>query len=251
MSEPKKSEIVPFQRTPVAKRTVTQDNLLVEAAYKMTLNEKRLLLLGISKIDPRNFIKASDRLEFTLTAQEWAAVFPSDNAYRDMSNAAEQITSRQATIRNDAEEKRVINWVETCSYRKRIASVTIVFTRACSVYLTGLSERFTQYSFLSVGQLTSFYTIRIWEICAKFKSTGYRKIAVEELRELLVLEDKFKLFSDLRKWVIEPACKEITQKTDYSLSFEIIKEGRTAKYLAFSFQPKPQMSLELSAVAKG
>lgn len=243
MQQPKKAVVDLFRRTSVEKRTVTQDNLLIEAAYKMSLNEKRLLILGMSKIDPRDFIPSTDPLEFTVTAEEWANVFPSDNAYRDMSKAAEQLIGRQATIRNTADEKKVINWVEMCTYHKRVASVTIVFTRASSVYLTGITERFTQYSVLSVGQLTSFYAIRIWEIAAQFKSTGYRKIPVDELRELLVLGDKLKLFSDFRKWVIEPACKEITLKTDYSLTFEIVKEGRLAKYLMFHFHPKAQMSL--------
>ena len=32
--------------------TVTQDNALISASYTMSLNEKRLLVLALSKIDP-------------------------------------------------------------------------------------------------------------------------------------------------------------------------------------------------------
>ena len=44
-----KSQVVSRHEKP--KLVVTQDNQLVNACYIMTLNEKRLLLLAISKID--------------------------------------------------------------------------------------------------------------------------------------------------------------------------------------------------------
>jgi len=242
-----RSEVLAFKRTPITSRNVTQANRLVEAAYQMTLNEKRLLMLGMSKVDPTVFPGKDDRLNFTLSAVEWSEAFSTENAYRDMSKAADLLKKRGAVLRDDAEERKEINWVEACTYHKRLASVTIEFTRSATVFLTGLRESFTKYTFISAAKLSSFYTIRLWEMCSQYRSTGYIRIAVSDLRERLVLEAKFKLFSDLRKWVIEPACKEITEKTEKNLSFTMIKEGRTVTFVEFHFHDKQQLTLDLPA----
>ena len=47
--------------------SVTQDNSLIEACYSMTLNEKRLLLLGPGKVDPAVFPDITRQISFKLT----------------------------------------------------------------------------------------------------------------------------------------------------------------------------------------
>lgn len=241
----KPAEALPFGKSSIARNTVTQDNALVQASYKMSLNEKRLLLLGISKVDPREMPKQSKPLQFMISAEEWQALFPGENAYREMSRAAESLLSRQATIHDTGDTKKVINWVDSCEYHKSSGCVTIRFGYSCSTYLAGMVDQFTQYDLLSVSTLTSINTIRIWELCSQFRTTGYRRMAIPHLREILQANESYKAFNDFRKWVIEPACKEITKKTDYTLSFNIIKEGRCATHIEFFFSPTKQMKLPI------
>ena len=59
----------------------TQDNQLIEACYSMTLNEKRLLLFGISKINPSTFPDVNKPFKFEMTAQEWKEQFGDDNPW--------------------------------------------------------------------------------------------------------------------------------------------------------------------------
>jgi hypothetical protein len=53
----------------------TQDNQLIEACYTMTLNEKRLLLFGISRINPSTFPDVNKPFKFEMTAQDWKEQF--------------------------------------------------------------------------------------------------------------------------------------------------------------------------------
>lgn len=46
----------------------------------------------------------------------------------------------------------------------------------------------------------------------QFKSTGYRKITLDELRYALALGEKYPLVADLKRWVVDTAVKEINKK---------------------------------------
>jgi hypothetical protein len=89
----------------------TQDSELVEACYTMSLPEKRVLMLGISKVNPFNIPPLADPsvdlssynphapegipllqpYEFTITTEEWIKHFPTQNPWRDMKNACDSL----------------------------------------------------------------------------------------------------------------------------------------------------------------
>ena len=50
-------------------------------------------------------------------------------------------------------------------------------------------------------------------------------------------------FSLLRKWVIEPAVKELTEKDNWLIEWEAIKRGRKVTALRFQFERNPQGGL--------
>lgn len=52
---------------------VTKHNGLIEASYKLTLNEQRLVLLCISQLDPRKPLPKENL--FTITAKDFASMF--------------------------------------------------------------------------------------------------------------------------------------------------------------------------------
>jgi len=71
---------------PDKKAVATQDNRLIEACYTMSLNEKRLLMLGVSKLDSREF--TLEKVTFELTAEKWVEYFDDKNAWQSMKRAA-------------------------------------------------------------------------------------------------------------------------------------------------------------------
>jgi len=73
----------------------------------------------------------------------------------------------------------------------------------------------------------------------QFKSTGYCKISLNDLRYSLALFEKYEATKDLRKWVIETAVNEINEKTPYKVSYELLKTGRKFTHLELKFKQKP------------
>lgn len=238
------NSLVPVE-TQSFRPSVTQDNALISAAYAMTLNEKRLLLLGISKVNPLQFPRKDQPLEFEITTDEWCQYYPTTNAYREMKGAAEQLQSRYVVMRKRRNGEERVNWTDKCVYIESEGRVSIRFGWTISLYIAGMVDQFTRYDLLSVSKLTSVHAIRIYELCMQFKSTGYRRIAVDELRDLLQLGDAYPLFANFRARVLDVACRTISEKTDYELRYSLIKEGRSVRYIEFFMEQRKQLNLEV------
>ncbi len=74
---------------------VTKHNDLVQASYSLTLDELRLVLMAVSKIDPRPEVRGRARYlqeqhRIFISAHEFASIFQLDkkNAYRQLRGAA-------------------------------------------------------------------------------------------------------------------------------------------------------------------
>jgi len=224
------------------KRSVTQSNSVIESAYTMTLNEKRLILIGIAKIDPMKFPKKQEPLEFSITGTEWREHFPdSGNAERDMQRAAKQLRTRSVTFHPRTGIIQEVNWVDSIKYFKGEARVQIRFGWTMSTHLAGMLEQFTKFDLLNVRKLNSTHSIRLYELLSQFRSTGFRQTALDDFRFSMGIEDAYPAYKSLRQWVIEPAIKELNQKTDFDVRWEPIKQGKTVTALRFAFSEKRQV----------
>ncbi len=232
------------------KRSITQDNLLVNAAYEMTLQEKRILNLGISKIDPTLRPRENEPYKFSISISEWADYFPGNprNAYKEMREACDRLMTRQVLIRKDTStvkaeqrpEKDIkMQWVDNCEYQPGEGRLTIQFGYRVSLYLSGMFDNFTKYNLRNSGQLNTFYAIRMYEMLCQFRknqgNTYARVQPVDELRTILKLGDSYKKFYDLKKWVIQPSIDQINNKTDLSVNWAIRKTGRFVTGVVFKF----------------
>lgn len=88
----------------------------------------------------------------------------------------------------------------------------------------------TKYISLGATNAQRFYELlRMW--------TGNKTIieySVDEIKEYLMLQNKYKVFKDFRRWVIEPAIKELREKELLDIyDVEYIKTGRKVTSIKF------------------
>jgi plasmid replication initiation protein len=231
------------------KRLVTQDNVLINASYQMSLDEKRLVLLGTSKIDPREPPNESRPFEFDVNASEWHSYFGGSKhrIYEAMQTASEKLMKRQLEIKADPKrniERTLMQWVDQCKYIEGEGRVRIKFGSSISVYLTGLVKHFTKVDLINVGALGSLYSIRIYELLSQFRDTGFRVQQIAELKEVLDIANMYSDYTDFKKRIIDPSVKEINEKTDLFVTWDVVKTGRKVTGLKFSFRQKEQMRLQ-------
>lgn len=223
--------------------TATQDNQLIEACYTMTINEKRLLLLGISKVNPIPFPKESEPFRFSVTTEEWAKYYSDEKPWRAMKRAADTLLTRYVTLHPKTGITKKLSWFDEVEYRENEGVVFIRFGWSIQVRLAGMLEQFTKVNLLSVNKLTSLYSIRLYELLNQFRSTGYRIISVDDFRLAMDCVDSYSLIADLKKWVLKPAMKEINIKTDLRVKQEDLKRGRTIVQFRFVFSEEKQKDL--------
>ena len=88
----------------------------------------------------------------------------------------------------------------------------------------------TKYISLGATNAQRFYELlRMW--------TGTKNVieyTIEEIKEYLLLQNKYKVFKDFRKWVIEAAIKELKEKELLDIyKVEYIKTGRKVTSIKF------------------
>lgn len=229
----------------MSKLIAYKSNALIEASYKLTLQEQRVLLLCIGKLNPKNEIPEKT---FQLTADEFYQAFPDMNrkhAERRLQEAIERLWDRTVII-HWKDNKEDIRWIQRkAKYFNGEGKIEISFSDYIMPYLTQLKGQFTSIAVKNVSALKRTYSIRIYELLMQFKKTGDRLIDINDFRTMLNLEDKYKEFRTLNDSVIKPCITELNEKSDLIVSVDTIKKGRTVVSLHFQFKEDKQIKMAI------
>ena len=203
--------------------TVVKANSLIEASYRLTLDEMRLLALTIGTMNPK-----SDQQVFEFSVSEFVNQFPdvnADRAYTQIKSAIERISERWVKTEDERHVTK-FRWVSSQTYFKKEGRFKIALTNEIMPYLTQLKGQFTQYQLNHISGFSSVHAIRLYELFTQYKRLGERYISVEDLKKWLQLEDKYDRYNNLNQWVLIPALSEINEKSDLFVGYEPIKRGR-------------------------
>lgn len=231
---------------------VWQSNRLVEAAQTLTLNEKRLVIAAAALHDPRKPLPKDGTVK--LHASEFADVFgfsESGRIYEAVRDAAKRLYNRSIRTIKEAPAgrgKRVlkdVRWVWMAEYNEGQGTVTLGFSPAVAPYLTLIHTEFTRYKLKQIGSIGSFYGLRLYELCAQYRSAGQRSIPLEDLRQMLDLGEKYDRIETLRRRVIDPAVAEINRYTDLKVQVTPQRKGRKVVGFHFKVEVNDQIPLDL------
>ncbi|OOF88031.1 replication initiation protein, partial [Rodentibacter ratti] len=217
--------------------TISKANSFVQASYSMTLDEMRVLSLTLGVFNPEN----PSKRDFDFTVSEFCEHFPDvnkDRAYEQVQNAIRKISRRWMTLRDDEYMLDEVVFVTDRTYFKKEGRFRIVFHERLIPYISELHNNYTKYQLVNIGAFTSTHTIRLYELCSQYRDTGWRQTSIEDLKDWFQVSDKYSLYANFRKWVIEPSIAEINSKSDLLVSYEPIKRGRSIVALKFTIQTK-------------
>jgi len=221
---------------------VVKSNHLIEASYKLSLNEQRLILMAISQLRNRRPM-GSQKIQ-QVTALDYQEMFglSQKNAYRELKAATDNLFQRDIKTYDDKGMDR-FRWVERVRYEKKEGFVELHFTDSIAPYLTKIYKNFTQYELKKLSNVKSTYAIRLFEMFKRWEQKGERFITMADYRKWFELENKYKLYSDLRKRVIEPAIAELEEKANLTISWDEKKKGRKVVGFDFMFEENQQTDM--------
>ena len=225
---------------------VVKSNRLIEASYRLGLNEQRIILYAICRCREEQKGLFPD-LPVTITADSFAKQFPSidkTNVYRQLKEAMDALYERSVTIHDTdpasghARVKKT-RWVSEAAYVDGAGNVQVIFTPEVIKYITRLEAEFTSYQLEKVGHMTSAHAVRIYELLTQHREIGSRTLNLKWLRETLqIAPDEYKLTADFKKWVIEVAVDQINKHSDLTVSYKPVKTGRAITDFAFKIKTK-------------
>ena len=98
---------------------------------------------------------------------------------------------------------------------------------------------FTPLNLLIINSLSSQYSIIFYELAIRYNKFKIPKMTIEEVRKLTNTEDDYNRIYDFKKYVLDTACEEISEKTDIILTYETEKKGRRIAFIDFEIKIKP------------
>lgn len=226
-------------------RLVVKDNSLIDASFNLSLVEQRLMLLAI--VEARELDKLTPETPIEIKATAYRDQYKTDdsNAYSQLADASKQLFNRQFSYIDryaDTDAVTVSRWVNEVTYVNDKGMVVMYLNRNVISMISRLEANFTQYLLEQVSEFKSKHSIRLYELLIKYRDIGTsKKFEIAELRSKLGLEnDEYKVTADFKKYVLDVAIKEISDKADIQIKYEQFKEGRTISHILFKFIKKKE-----------
>lgn len=222
---------------------VRKSNQLVEARYRLTLGEQRLILHLCSLIHSSD----KDFKSYEIRVKDFAKMFgleKRNNIYKAVESAAKELAGKRLDISCDGKEIYV-SWLSYVEYVEGSGIVKVEFHRSLKPYLLQLQEygNFTKYQVNHVVSFKSQYSIRLYELLKQKAFTAEKRkfsrcFEIESFRSILgIAVNEYEVFSNLRRKVIEPAIEEVSEYTDLEITgVHYGKTGRKVTDITFDVE---------------
>lgn len=220
------------------KLIVYKSNHLIESAYRLNLNEQRLLLCCIGMINSSEQIFTTDKFE--VTAKDFAKIYDIDErgAYDQLLEVAKSLHNRKITIQNN-KIKITTSWISGfVEYKDNSGKIGLWFSQPVLPYLSELKNQFTKYDLSNIAGMSSIYGIRLYELLMQWRTRGNREVQICWLKEIFEIENNYTSISDLKKYVLEPAIRNINNYSNLEVLHSYKKTGRNVTHIILKFKEK-------------
>jgi Protein involved in initiation of plasmid replication len=240
-------------------RKAVEHNDLVSSVAKMDKTPLKIFELAVSCIDTDNPPKDET---IYLSKTELFSFFDvsSENKHSRFKKAIETM-QHQAFFEIREEQGRGLEYrsivpIPEVAWNSYNDEVKIRFDRAIMPYLIDLKKNFTQYAISEIMDLNGKYSIILYKWLVmnynQFEHYQYKnertqaqldelrnpKISVKELRVLTDTATDYSRFGNFETKVLKQPLEEINANTQYNVSYEKIKKGRSIADIIFHIEKK-------------
>ena len=238
--------------------TVVKANSLIQAGYRLSLAEQRTLLAAIAQIGKDDGPTDQTTYSVTADALEEMTGTTARRAYQELAEAAHRLYRREVRIERGPngeelgpEDKKGVRrritmtrWVQEVEYIEDEGRIELRFSHSILPYLSLLQREFTSYKLKHVATMKSTHGVRLYELLAQWRQAGEREIKIDELKKMFGVEGKYARIPDLKRYVIEPAVRDVNECSDLTVKWGQRKAGRKIAAIQFTFKPKKQPKAE-------
>ncbi len=216
---------------------VAKKHVLIDKMAKYKLQELRLIAYCLAHYDSRK----ADNRKFQASVEDLNFIYPSmdeKSAYSVIRGTVLGLGSKplEFEINNI---KYYWNWFSGFSYTKGEGLFKFYISPELQPYLLELKGTFTRYRLQDVYQFKSAATWKLYEHLKKYWSRQNSwSVNIDELKIKLGILGKYSRWQDLKKYVIDPATREINKHSDITVTYEKQKHVRRVIGVVFSVDSK-------------
>lgn len=214
------SDDEPVLKPVVDRGVVRQANALVKSAQLMDLNEKRMVMLAMSRIRWGDKEFLTQDIPVTELAR-WIG----GNPYQEGRKAADGLLHRVVEVMEEGGGRTKFQWTTLSSYipahkhKDGVACVRIRFNEELAPFLLELRERYNQIPLMHMLPMPSYNSQRLYEILWHDSHAGKKEVlsyAIDQIKTFIGLKDpggkweKYKSWKDFKK-VLEKAVEDFNQ----------------------------------------
>jgi len=210
----------------ITNQLIVKSNNLIEASYRLTTQEQRIILLVASMMRPED----EDFQEYYIEIQSFMDFIgvSGHSKYKEIKEITKKLRERTIVIKNLQENSETqVGWVSSFKYYNREGYIKIRLDPELIPYFLKLKERFTQYQLKNVIKLKSSYSIRLYELLKQYEKVKERYFELPTLKRILGIKpEEYKLYGDFNRKVLKKAKEELKEKTDLKFSYKEKKDAR-------------------------
>lgn len=224
-------------------KTVTKANDLIQKSrFGLSLQQQKVVLYLISQITP--YDKDFEYYEFNIVDFCRVCGIDADSGgnYSTLKAAIKEIADKSLWVTLDDGRETLLRWIEKPYIDRKSGNIKIRLDKDMKPFLLQLKKNFTTYELFWTLSFKSKYSIRLYELA---KSIHYdelhsyeRVFKLDDLKRILGAES-YKTWQGFKERVFIPAVKEVNELSDKTISYTVIKTGRSVGYIKIKVETKP------------
>ncbi|MEK5217771.1 replication initiation protein [Psychrobacillus sp. FSL H8-0487] len=223
---------VPFDFLVSKDNTVTKSNLLIEAAYKLSASEFKIIQTVFSNIQPGDI--SFHTYSFPVKQFLDLLDLKGNSGYSALKKMTEELYKKPITFTTDNVTTQ-ITWFSKVQYNENKGTITLKVDEFWEQYLLSLSNNFTSYKLFNITNLRSIYSLRLYELLkSRVSLNSVRIISIEDLKAKMGIDpEQYPKYANFKQRVILQAQKELKAESDIYFEFTEIKKGRAVNKIEF------------------
>jgi plasmid replication initiation protein len=220
---------------------VIESNVLIESKYNLTLSELKLLLYMVKEVS----INDKDFKQYQIFIKSFVDAQKNIDArgyYTKAKKLTKDFLSKVLEIK-EGDKLIQTHFMSSIIYKEGQAYITYSFDPLLKPHLLRLKSSFCSFDVRNVLDMKSIYSVRIYQLLKSFEGLKQRSITVEELKRILGVENKYKLFADFKRHILEISKRDCKKYSDLFFDYSVKKKGRKAHMITFHIKRNKQMRL--------
>ncbi|HFL3205696.1 TPA: replication initiation protein, partial [Clostridioides difficile] len=219
--------------------SLVKHNNLIQGKYTLSASEQKFVYKLFEIIQKRNYSSREISFKFDTIYKDYSGIVDKNITKQEFKNLIEGIQNNQP---------RVIigdQFIRTQWYAIKgdldYNEITLIIDEHIFKYIQAIEENFTKLDFASIYSFTTFFAMRIYELLKQWSGTRQGIVfKLDYFKELLEIQDKYKRYYDLDKYVLKKSTEQINEKSDIFVEYKPIRKGRSVESIEFTIREKKE-----------